>query len=40
MSKILRRYRRENLAKAAKPFTPVFEIEVDLVMADLVIDKP
>jgi hypothetical protein len=36
MSKLVRRHRRENLSKATKPFTPVFTIDLDQVIADLV----
>lgn len=36
MSKLVRRYRRENLSKATKPFTPLFVIDADEVIADLI----
>jgi len=36
MSKLVRRYRKENLTKATKVFTPVFAIDGDLVIADLI----
>lgn len=35
MSKLVRRYRRGNLNKATKLFTPVFAIDGDQVLADL-----
>lgn len=36
MSKLVRRYRRESLSKATKLFTPVFALDGDEVVADLV----
>jgi len=36
MSRFVRRHRRESLNKATKVFTPVFVIEVDQVVADLI----
>ena len=35
MSQLIRRYRRESLIKATKPFTPVFAIDGGKVFADL-----
>jgi len=35
MSKLVRRYRRENLIKATKLFTPVFAIDGEQVVTDL-----
>ena len=40
MSKLVRRYRRESLSKATKLFTPVFEIDVEQVVADLIAGRP
>jgi hypothetical protein len=39
MSKLIRRYRRESLSKATKLFTPVFSIDGDQVVADLMAAK-
>ncbi|HEX6220380.1 MAG TPA: hypothetical protein VF115_04755 [Acidimicrobiia bacterium] len=35
MSKLVRRYRKDNLSKATKPFRPVFSITTDDVLGDL-----
>lgn len=40
MSKLVRRYRRENLVKATKLFTPVFVVDGERVLADLLAGRP
>lgn len=36
MSKLIRRYRKDNLNKATRLFEPVFSIDVEEVLVDLI----
>ncbi|HXV71619.1 MAG TPA: hypothetical protein VEB69_09475 [Acidimicrobiia bacterium] len=40
MSKLVRRHRRESLNKATKMFTPVFVIDAEQVVAELIAGRP